>query len=321
MSLLNQSFIESQRLTHVRQFFFFLVPSLLLFYFLCEIHSFSFLSLSHPLFNDKHMDQVVKGIQGRIQSLPASDHSIPAAPVMDSIRDAHVEETETTLSITPPPTVTDSNILTDSSTTQNAASNATTTTSIDDSNTPELHHAWLHHTSPKYTSPPIGSGGKYMIMSKRASWIDANACDSLESASSSPSCLPDRQVPKQRPPSIPDGSRTVLDNNNNSGNMHKSGSLSLLRGSRQSTLEQLTTTGSPSSPVSATAPSFSSSSSPPTALTSAPRSRQKALHITTSSLYSILTDTASPLEEDNGSTGSATSPLHIAQDKSNVKQR
>jgi hypothetical protein len=29
--------------------------------------------------------------------------------------------------------------------------------------------------SPKFASPPVGSGGKYMLKSKRASWIDANA--------------------------------------------------------------------------------------------------------------------------------------------------
>lgn len=31
--------------------------------------------------------------------------------------------------------------------------------------------------SPKYASPPVGSGGKYMLKSKRASWIDANAAN------------------------------------------------------------------------------------------------------------------------------------------------
>jgi hypothetical protein len=269
------------------------------------------------------MDQVAKGIQGRIQPLPASDHSIPATPAMDSIRDAHLEETETAtaLSISPPPTAINNSIMTNSSTAQNVATNTNTTTSLDDSDTPGLHHTWLHHTSPKYTSPPIGSGGKYMIMSKRASWIDANACDTLESASSPPSCLPERQVTKQRQPSIPDLGRTVFDNNNIS-TMHKSGSLSLLRGSRQSALEQHATAGSPSSTTSTTTlSSSSSSSSSSTALNFAPKSRQKPLHITTSSLYSDMTDTTSPLEEDNGSTCSAISPLHIAQDKSNVKQR
>lgn len=31
--------------------------------------------------------------------------------------------------------------------------------------------------SPKYASPPVGSGGRYMLKSKRASWIDANAAN------------------------------------------------------------------------------------------------------------------------------------------------
>lgn len=36
--------------------------------------------------------------------------------------------------------------------------------------------------SPRYASPPAGSGGKYMVKSKRASWIDASAAASSSAA-------------------------------------------------------------------------------------------------------------------------------------------
>ncbi|KAG1437226.1 hypothetical protein G6F56_013206 [Rhizopus delemar] len=43
---------------------------------------------------------------------------------------------------------------------------------LEDNNNPRSP---LGMYSPKYSSPPAGSGGKYMVRSKRASWIDASS--------------------------------------------------------------------------------------------------------------------------------------------------
>ncbi|KAI9302428.1 hypothetical protein BJ944DRAFT_242375 [Cunninghamella echinulata] len=57
--------------------------------------------------------------------------------------------------------------------------------------------------SPKYASPPAGSGGKYMVKSKRASWIDASASQGLLQ----------QQVPST-------SSYNNNNNNNNNNNMN-----------------------------------------------------------------------------------------------------
>lgn len=54
--------------------------------------------------------------------------------------------------------------------------------------------------SPRYSSPPAGSGGKYMVRSKRASWIDASS--SMHDTSSTPS-TPTTQPQLQLQPKIP----------------------------------------------------------------------------------------------------------------------
>ncbi|KAI9010476.1 hypothetical protein CLU79DRAFT_773210 [Phycomyces nitens] len=61
--------------------------------------------------------------------------------------------------------------------------------------------------SPRYASPPAGSGGKYMIKSKRASWIDGSSTStplphhSLDSTPNTPDSM---RIPKGRNSSIAD---------------------------------------------------------------------------------------------------------------------
>lgn len=57
--------------------------------------------------------------------------------------------------------------------------------------------------SPRYASPPAGSGGKYMVKSKRASWIDGSAASSSGSTSQQqhPAVNPDGTIPPS--PSTP----------------------------------------------------------------------------------------------------------------------
>ncbi|KAI8580806.1 hypothetical protein K450DRAFT_236075 [Umbelopsis ramanniana AG] len=56
-----------------------------------------------------------------------------------------------------------------------AASSFTNESPISQSQTSTMLNNQQSNASPKYASPPVGSGGKYMLKSKRASWIDANA--------------------------------------------------------------------------------------------------------------------------------------------------
>ncbi|KAG2176702.1 hypothetical protein INT44_007366 [Umbelopsis vinacea] len=58
-----------------------------------------------------------------------------------------------------------------------AASSFTNESPISQSQTSAMLTNQPSNASPKYASPPVGSGGKYMLKSKRASWIDANAAN------------------------------------------------------------------------------------------------------------------------------------------------
>ncbi|KAI8384454.1 uncharacterized protein BYT42DRAFT_529487 [Radiomyces spectabilis] len=109
-------------------------------------------------------------------------------------------------------------------------------------------------SSPRYASPPAGSGGKYMVKSKRASWIDASAGSPSSSTAASHSSDPPmtfsssptmsssltsyRKVsnaadsPKSSDPHTTSDPR--FHNNLDSDTLHKSGSLSLLREKRSS---------------------------------------------------------------------------------------
>ncbi|KAI7853588.1 hypothetical protein BDC45DRAFT_148991 [Circinella umbellata] len=55
----------------------------------------------------------------------------------------------------------------------------TTTTSTINPKSP-LHQPSSSSSSPRYASPPAGSGGKYMVKSKRASWIDGSTFHSQQ---------------------------------------------------------------------------------------------------------------------------------------------
>ncbi|KAG0172634.1 hypothetical protein DFQ28_007650 [Apophysomyces sp. BC1034] len=132
-------------------------------------------------------------------------------------------------------------------------------------------------SSPRYASPPAGSGGKYMVKSKRASWIDASAAsgpsshqadNSSPSAPSTPVFLPERLAKGRKSsteiPTIPTKPLDKQDTEPRSLHpaslslMHKSGSLSRLRENR-----------TPSTPpqrensLDSAAPSTSSSSEQP----------------------------------------------------------
>ncbi|KAI8096700.1 uncharacterized protein BX664DRAFT_259275 [Halteromyces radiatus] len=105
--------------------------------------------------------------------------------------------------------------------------------------------------SPRYSSPPAGSGGKYMVKSKRASWIDASASHMIPSSqtqqqaistinpSTSSGITPimtttpidNRQTPRKRTSSI-SSNKTDLDSPGITPG-HKTGSLSQLREQQQ----------------------------------------------------------------------------------------
>ncbi|KAF7728237.1 hypothetical protein EC973_006518 [Apophysomyces ossiformis] len=106
-------------------------------------------------------------------------------------------------------------------------------------------------SSPRYASPPAGSGGKYMVKSKRASWIDASAAtgsvsnqpdSSSPSAPSTPVFLPEHLAKARKSSTeitpVPAKSSERHDLESRSyhpaslGLMHKSGSLSRLRENR-----------------------------------------------------------------------------------------
>jgi hypothetical protein len=101
---------------------------------------------------------------------------------------------------------------------------------IDYSSSPGSDNNDIYHRSPpplplsnpRYSSPPAGSGGKYMVRSKRASWIDASSSMTpYDSTPSTPLTQPQTKIPPLVfPKSIDDNSL-------------KSGSLSKLREDRQ----------------------------------------------------------------------------------------
>ncbi|KAI8141200.1 hypothetical protein BJV82DRAFT_619670 [Fennellomyces sp. T-0311] len=76
--------------------------------------------------------------------------------------------------------------------------------------------------SPKYCSPPAGSGGRYMIKSKRASWFDVRA------ASPSSSSVNESPSTPSTPVSLPENVRSRMMPSPHRP-MHKSGSSSKLR--------------------------------------------------------------------------------------------
>ncbi|KAI8334590.1 hypothetical protein BC941DRAFT_378713 [Chlamydoabsidia padenii] len=275
------------------------------------------------------MDQVAKGIPGRNQPLSASDHTIPTASVTKALRDVNLEEKETTLSSTTP-TRNNTTTITPSSTTENTVNDSATF--FGELDKQGSHFNGTHQISTKYTSPPVGSGGKYMLKSKRASWIEANAYDMMEQSSSLSSSLSDRQqqspftdVGNQQslkpsttlPPPVSDSVYSTYNNNSNlipeHNTMHKSGSLSWIRGHRQGNLDQQSTTSTPL----------------------ATKYCHKSLQITTSMCESTnrprtspcsstITDTAASVEEDDESQCSSSvsyhpptsiSPVFIHQDK------
>ncbi|KAG0170786.1 hypothetical protein DFQ30_002014 [Apophysomyces sp. BC1015] len=100
--------------------------------------------------------------------------------------------------------------------------------------------------SPKFASPPTGSGGKYMLKSKRASWIDAHAAHSSPSTENT---LPsdNSSLSKSAKPSVAEANKqsrlTPLESDmdasfqlpSSANTMHKSGSLSKLRENRAPT--------------------------------------------------------------------------------------
>lgn len=96
---------------------------------------------------------------------------------------------------------------------------------IDYSSSPgsdDLYHRSPPPPLPRYSSPPAGSGGKYMVRSKRASWIDgSSSITPYDSTPSTPLNQPQSKIPPLvLPKSIDDTSL-------------KSGSLSKLREDRQ----------------------------------------------------------------------------------------
>ncbi|KAG0792088.1 hypothetical protein G6F16_004230 [Rhizopus arrhizus] len=97
--------------------------------------------------------------------------------------------------------------------------------------------------SPRYSSPPAGSGGKYMVRSKRASWIDASSSVHHESLPTTPTMQPTTIKPliaplihthkhQSSPVPVPSSSHPHEDTS------LKSGSLSKLREDRQQQLLQ-----------------------------------------------------------------------------------
>lgn len=98
--------------------------------------------------------------------------------------------------------------------------------------------------SPRYSSPPAGSGGKYMVRSKRASWIDgSSSMTPHDSTPSTPTTQPSTEIARASTKSImipPLGLPKPLQNQTLVGGQAssddsslKSGSLSKLREDRQ----------------------------------------------------------------------------------------
>ncbi|ORZ09533.1 hypothetical protein BCR42DRAFT_381630 [Absidia repens] len=284
------------------------------------------------------MDQVDKGIQDRTSPLPTSDHSIPADPV-NSIRDFKSEETETSFSPNSP--LLPLGVTTSASSTPAKTTNSSPATTCLNTNfgpgTLKSDQNRMPSTSPKYASPPVGSGGKYMVKSKRASWIDANACDiSAKQRKNSISDFGNKQQQQQQrgQQHIPYATKERLlslsvspvdvaasptkNANSASSDIHsmpKSGSsLAWLRSGRRPSVDQYATT-LPSLYSPSSSSSSSSLTSHPldysTKTSVLPKYRQKALHITTSStsenrrrtssVSSIVTDSSTLQDDDDGS--------------------
>lgn len=98
---------------------------------------------------------------------------------------------------------------------------------MDYSSSPGSDNDYMYHRSPpppplRYSSPPAGSGGKYMVRSKRASWIDGSTYDSTPST---PTAQPQLKIP---PLCLP---KSIEDHHHH--HSLKSGSLSKLREDRQ----------------------------------------------------------------------------------------
>lgn len=83
--------------------------------------------------------------------------------------------------------------------------------------------------SPRYSSPPAGSGGKYMVRSKRASWIDGSSSMSHDSTPNTPITQP--TIATSKPSSMITKPAPQLPSSDDSS--LKSGSLSKLREDRQ----------------------------------------------------------------------------------------
>ncbi|CAO3595486.1 unnamed protein product [Absidia cylindrospora] len=280
------------------------------------------------------MDQVDKRIQDCTYPLPTSDYSIPADPV-NSIRDIKFEEAETSFSTNSPIASTTSASSTPTKTTNSSPATTCMNTNLG-TGTLKSDQNWMPSTSPKYASPPVGSGGKYMIKSKRASWIHANAGDiSAKQRKTSISDFGNKQQPQQRSqqhtsyapkerlsslsvsPIAVAASPTKNANSalSDINGMPKSGSsLAWHRGSRRPSVDQHATTfpslysSSPSSSSSSLTSHPLDYSAKPSVL---PKYRQKALHITTSSasenrhrtssISSIMTDSSTLQDDDGGS--------------------
>ncbi|KAI9486921.1 MAG: hypothetical protein EXX96DRAFT_627509 [Benjaminiella poitrasii] len=94
---------------------------------------------------------------------------------------------------------------------------------VDMDNSSSCSSSDFARSPPRYASPPAGSGGKYIVRSKRASWIDGSSSISLDSTPST--------TPTTKPILISNSA-----NNSSSSNKDdslKSGSLSKLREDRQ----------------------------------------------------------------------------------------
>lgn len=91
--------------------------------------------------------------------------------------------------------------------------------------------------SPRYSSPPAGSGGKYMVRSKRASWIDgSSSITPYDSTPTTPITQPStstQKVPSLIPPLGLPKPITVPTSSTLEDASLKSGSLSKLREDRQ----------------------------------------------------------------------------------------
>jgi hypothetical protein len=92
--------------------------------------------------------------------------------------------------------------------------------------------------SPRYSSPPAGSGGKYMVRSKRASWIDGSSSmtphDSTPSTPTTQPTITSKPASMMIPPlGLPKPIQQQQTPSSCDDNSLKSGSLSKLREDRQ----------------------------------------------------------------------------------------